>query len=76
MVGTFKIITLAASLEEKTIDLFKDTFVDGGAVTVEGATIHCWKHGGHGLQTYLEVVENSCNLGVNIATHIFLKNLL
>ena len=36
---------------------------DGGAITVEGATLHCWKHGGHGLQTYLQVVENSCNPG-------------
>lgn len=61
--STFKIITLAASVEEKTVDLFKDTFDDGGAITVDGATIHCWKHGGHGHQTYLQVVENSCNPG-------------
>ena len=63
MVGTFKIITLASSIEEKTIDLFKDTFTDSGSINVEGATLHCWKHGGHGTQTYLEVVENSCNPG-------------
>ena len=61
--STFKIITLAASLEEKIVDLEKDTFFDGGGVTVGGATLHCWKHGGHGSQTYLEVVENSCNPG-------------
>ena len=61
--STFKIITLAASIEEKTIDLFKDTFTDSGSINVEGATLHCWKHGGHGTQTYLEVVENSCNPG-------------
>ncbi|MGN1379085.1 MAG: stage V sporulation protein D [Bacilli bacterium] len=61
--STFKIITLASSLEEKTIDLFKDTFTDSGSVNVEGATLHCWKHGGHGTQTYLQVVENSCNPG-------------
>ena len=61
--STFKIITLASSLEEKTIDLFKDTFTDSGSINVEGATLHCWKHGGHGTQTYLEVVENSCNPG-------------
>lgn len=65
--STFKIISLAAALEENLIDLDKDTFHDSGSVTVEGATIHCWKHGGHGSQTYLEVVENSCNTGfVNI----------
>ena len=61
--STFKIITLAASLEEKIVDLENDNFFDGGAVTVGGATLHCWKHGGHGAQTYLQVVENSCNPG-------------
>lgn len=61
--STFKIITLAASLEEKIVDLDNDTFYDSGAVTVDNATLHCWKHGGHGAQTYLQVVENSCNPG-------------
>ena len=61
--STFKIITLAASLEEKIVDLEKDKFYDGGSVTVMGATLHCWKAGGHGEETYLEVVENSCNPG-------------
>lgn len=61
--STFKIITLASVLEEKLVDLDKDTFYDGGSVTVEGARIKCWKVGGHGSQTYLEVVQNSCNPG-------------
>ena len=61
--STFKIITLASSIEEKTVDLFKDTFTDTGAITIDGSTLHCWKHGGHGTQTYLQVVENSCNPG-------------
>lgn len=61
--STFKIITLSAALEEKIVDLDNDTFNDTGGITVEGATLHCWKHGGHGLQTYLQVVENSCNPG-------------
>lgn len=61
--STFKIITLAASLEEKTINLFTDTFHDGGSIQVENARIKCWKAGGHGTQTFLEVVENSCNPG-------------
>ena len=59
--STFKIITLAASLEEKIVDLDNDSFFDGGSITVEGATLHCWKAGGHGEQSYLEAVENSCN---------------
>ncbi len=61
--STFKIITLSASLEEQTINLFNDSYFDGGSITVEGARIKCWKAGGHGAQNYLQVVENSCNLG-------------
>ena len=61
--STFKIITLSSSLEEKIVDLDNDNYYDSGATKVENATIHCWKHGGHGAQTYLQVVENSCNPG-------------
>ena len=61
--STFKIITLAASVEENTVDLLNDTFYDSGSVNVEGARIKCWKAGGHGSQTYLQVVQNSCNPG-------------
>ena len=61
--STFKIITLAASIEENTVDLLNDTFHDGGSVNVDGARIKCWKSGGHGSQTYLQVVQNSCNPG-------------
>ena len=61
--STFKIITLAASLEEKIVDLENDTWDDSGSITVMGSTLHCWKHGGHGHETYLQVVENSCNTG-------------
>ena len=61
--STFKIITLAASLEEKIVDLEHDRYYDGGSITVAGATLHCWKAGGHGDESYLEVVENSCNPG-------------
>ncbi len=61
--STFKIITLASVLEEKLLDLDNDTYFDKGYVQVENARLRCWKHGGHGLQTFLEVVENSCNPG-------------
>ncbi|MGG3955967.1 stage V sporulation protein D [Bhargavaea massiliensis] len=61
--STFKIITLAAALEEKEVDLLKEHFHDPGYVKVAGATLHCWKRGGHGDQTFLEVVQNSCNPG-------------
>jgi len=61
--STFKIITLAASIEEKTINVFEDHFHDGGSINVEGARIKCWKKGGHGSQTFMQVVQNSCNPG-------------
>ncbi|WP_453997119.1 stage V sporulation protein D [Bacillus nitroreducens] len=61
--STFKIITLAASLEEGKVDLEKENFNDPGFVKVGGATLKCWKRGGHGHQTFLEVVQNSCNPG-------------
>ncbi len=61
--STFKIITLAAALEEGLVDLEDDHFHDPGHVRVGGATLKCWKRGGHGSQTFLEVVENSCNPG-------------
>jgi len=59
--STFKIITLAAALEEGKVDLLNETFHCPGHITVAGTTIHCWKRGGHGHQTFLQGVENSCN---------------
>ena len=61
--STFKIITLAAALNENKVDLYNENFIDEGHVHVENATIKCWKPGGHGVQTFLQVVENSCNPG-------------
>ena len=39
--STFKIITLAAALEEKKVDLERDTFFDPGYVKVGGASLRC-----------------------------------
>ena len=61
--STFKIITLSSSINENTVNLFEDHFYDSGVIDVDGAKIHCWKHGGHKDQTILNVVENSCNPG-------------
>ncbi|MHA7963772.1 stage V sporulation protein D [Paenibacillus sp. CAU 1782] len=61
--STFKIITLAAALEEGKVDLQNERFFDPGAIEIGGARLRCWKKGGHGSQTFLEVVENSCNPG-------------
>lgn len=61
--STMKITTLSAAINEGVVNLFTDTFFDSGSINVDGATIHCWKSGGHGAQTFLNVVENSCNPG-------------
>ena len=74
--STFKIISLSSALEEKLIDLENDHYHDSGSIKVENARIKCWKHGGHGSQTYLQVVENSCNLLVNTGTHLSLLRTL
>lgn len=75
--STFKIITLTSAIEEKLINIFEDRYTDTGAITVDGATLHCWKHGGHGNQTYLEVVENSCNPGfVNLGLMLQKEKLM
>ncbi len=76
--STFKIISLTSAIEEKAINLFEDTFTDTGAIKVDDATLHCWKHGGHGTQTYLNVVENSCNtgfvsIGLKLGTETLMK---
>lgn len=61
--STMKITTISAAINEGVVNLFTDTFFDSGSINVDGATIHCWKSGGHGAQTFLNVVENSCNPG-------------
>lgn len=60
--STFKVLTTTAVLGDKVVKL-DDRFFDPGGIEVQGRTIHCWKHGGHGSQTFREVVENSCNTG-------------
>jgi stage V sporulation protein D (sporulation-specific penicillin-binding protein) len=59
--STFKIITLAAAIEEGVVDIEKDRFDCGGTKTVAGERIRCWKSIGHGHQTLAEGVQNSCN---------------
>ena len=58
------------------INMYKDTYYDNGSAYVEGQRIKSWKKGGHGLQTYLEVLQNSSNPGfVNIARKLGKDNL-
>lgn len=61
--STFKIITFSSALNEKLFDMDKDTYYDRGYEIVKGARIKSWKKGGHGLQTFREVLQNSSNPG-------------
>ena len=75
--STFKIVTLAAALEEGVTNR-QEQFYDPGFIKVNGETIHCWAGGGHGSQTLAEVVQNSCNpgfvtLGLRLGAQRFYK---
>lgn len=61
--STFKIITFSSALNENLFDMDKDTYFDKGYEIVGGARIKSWKKGGHGLQTFREVLQNSSNPG-------------
>lgn len=58
--STFKIVTAAACLEEGVVSL-NDTFVCPGYRIVEDRKIRCHKVGGHGTETFVEGIQNSCN---------------
>ena len=58
--STFKIITSAACLEEGVVSL-DDTFSCPGYRIVEDRKIRCHKVGGHGTETFVQGIENSCN---------------
>lgn len=58
--STFKILTIAAALEEGVTNL-NDHFYCPGFRIVDGQRIKCWKSIGHGSQTLTEAFANSCN---------------
>lgn len=58
--STFKILTIAAALEEGVTNL-NDHFYCPGFRIVDGQRIKCWKTIGHGSQTLTEAFANSCN---------------
>ena len=58
--STFKILTVAAALEEGLTSL-DDTFYCPGYRIIDGERIKCWKTIGHGQQTLVEAFSNSCN---------------
>lgn len=58
--STFKIITTAAALEEKKVSL-NEQFSCNGSIMVEDTRIRCHKTTGHGSETFVDAIKNSCN---------------
>lgn len=74
--STFKIITFSSGLNENLFDMDKDTYFDKGYEIVGHSRIKSWKKGGHGLQTFREVLQNSSNPGfVEIGRRLGKKRL-
>ena len=58
--STFKIITMAAGLQEGVVSL-EDHFYCPGYKLVDDRRIHCANRRGHGSQNFVEGAQNSCN---------------
>ncbi|MBV1817839.1 stage V sporulation protein D [Clostridium cochlearium] len=58
----FKVITSTAALEENLVSE-EDRFYCKGSTVIGKRTVRCWKSGGHGSQTFVEILKNSCNVG-------------
>ncbi|MGL4655316.1 MAG: stage V sporulation protein D [Sarcina sp.] len=61
--STFKIITAAAAVEEGVANK-GETYYCNGYKIIDDRRINCWYHAGHGPQTFTQIIENSCNVGL------------
>lgn len=73
--STFKIVTATAGLEEGVVNV-NSTFSCPGFRIVEDRRIRCHKVGGHGGETFLQGIMNSCNpvfmdVGLNVGAERF-----
>lgn len=77
--SVFKMITLAMGFEENLVNEQTQYNCTQSIIPGPGIKpIHCWKHGGHGLQNYEQAMCNSCNpafisLGMQIGKERFKK---
>ncbi len=58
--SVFKMCIASAALEENLVN-DKTSFTCTGSIEVEGETIHCSNISGHGTQSFVEAISNSCN---------------
>lgn len=76
--STFKVITATAALEEGVVSL-NDTFSCPGFKIVEDRKIRCHKTAGHGAETFVQGIQNSCNpvfmeIGARVGPENMYKN--
>lgn len=75
--STFKIAVASMALEENVVGL-NDHFFCSGAIKVADRTISCANRNGHGAQTFVQGVQNSCNpvfieVGARVGRTTFMK---
>ena len=75
--STFKIVTAAMALEEG-LATPNDSYTCVGAIDVDGQVINCHKAGGHGVQSFAQTLQNSCNpafvtWGLRVGKSTFMK---
>lgn len=58
--SVFKMCVASAALEENLVN-DKTSFTCTGSIEVEGETLHCSNTTGHGTQSFVEAISNSCN---------------
>ena len=58
----FKVVTATAAIETGAVNE-SDKFTCTGSFTVANRIIHCWKRTGHGVQSFVDILKNSCNVG-------------
>ena len=59
--SVFKLITAIAALEEGTVGL-NDRIYCPGSFKLGDSTFKCWRETGHGNQSFLDAISNSCNV--------------
>lgn len=57
----FKVITAAAALENNIG--VNDGYTCGGSIKIGTTVIHCWNLDGHGNESFVDIIKNSCNVG-------------
>lgn len=59
----FKVVTATAAMAEKVINEETFEIVCNGSKTIGRRIIHCWKRTGHGVESFVDIIKNSCNIG-------------